>query len=69
MAVTPMGFYLGILMKSPPPEGCVYKLPILLEDLLKEFFTTSLLIFSYMFLYSLVIKRPPLRPPLPWRFT
>ena len=30
-----MGFYLGILMKSPPPWG-VHKLMILLRDLVKD---------------------------------
>ena len=32
----PMGFYLGILMKSPPPYGGVHKLMILLRDLVKK---------------------------------
>ena len=32
-----MGFYLGILMKSPPKGGgAVHKLKILLRDLLKK---------------------------------
>ena len=35
-----MGFYLGILMKSPPHRGGVHKLIILLRDLLKEVIQT-----------------------------
>ena len=31
-----MGFYLGILMKSPPPQGGVHKLMISLMDFPKE---------------------------------
>ena len=33
----PMGFYIGILIKSSPPKGGVHKLMILLRDLPKEF--------------------------------
>ena len=31
-----MAFYLGILMKSPPPYGGVHKLMILLRELVKD---------------------------------
>ena len=34
----PMGFYIGILIKSSPPKGGVHKLMILLRDLPKDFF-------------------------------
>ena len=33
----PMGFYIGILIKSSPPKGGVHKLMIFLRDLPKEF--------------------------------
>ena len=33
----PMGFYIGILIKTSPPKGGVHKLVILLRDLPKEF--------------------------------
>ena len=35
----PMGFYIGILIKTSPPKGGVHKLMILLRDLPKVFLT------------------------------
>ena len=42
MVATPMGFCIGILIKTSPPKGGVHKFMILLRDLPKEFLRKSI---------------------------
>ena len=47
----PMGFYLGILTKWPPPQGGVHKIQILIRDLLKDFLRKFSPKKTYIYIY------------------